>query len=163
MLAFPPILSPEEAVQFNRTLAPYVFSSQILELPARVAEAGTDLQSLLEVYLATNPMLTAIAFALAISPLFVLAAEIRRNYSQVDCWWSILPTIYNVHFYAWALLNGLPTDRLQTVGLFSVAWSVSSLFSFLLLYVTDTDLLAFLGIGPSDLQLLAQRRLWLGR
>ncbi|OKL60742.1 hypothetical protein UA08_04241 [Talaromyces atroroseus] len=130
MLAFPPILSPEEAAQFNQTLAPYVFSSQILELPARVAEAGTDLQSLLEVYLATNPMLTAIAFALAISPLFVLAAEIRRNYSQVDCWWSILPTIYNVHFYVWALLNGLPTDRLQTVGLFSIAWSIRLTFNY---------------------------------
>lgn len=123
-LPLPPIVSPSEAVQFSRTFAPYVFSSQLLELPARVAEAGTDLESLKEVYLSTNPMLTAVAFALALSPLFVLVAEIRRNYSQVDCAWSILPTIYNVHFYVWAHLTGLPTDRLQTIGLFSIAWTV---------------------------------------
>lgn len=124
-LPLPPVLSPQEAAEFGRTLAPYVLSSQALELPTRIVEAGADLQTLLDLYLATNPMLTALGIALAISPLFVLAAELRGNFSQVDCWWSILPTIYNVHFYAWAHLNELPLDRLRTVALFSVVWSVS--------------------------------------
>jgi steroid 5-alpha reductase family enzyme len=124
-LPLPPVLSPQEAAEFGRTLAPYVLSSQALELPTRIVEAGSDPQTLLDLYLATNPMLTALTIALAISPLFVLAAELRGNFSQVDCWWSILPTIYNVHFYAWAHLNELPLDRLRTVALFSVVWSVS--------------------------------------
>lgn len=124
-LPLPPVLSPQEAAEFGRTVAPYVLSSQVLELPTRILEAGSDLQTLQALYLATNPMLTALAFALAISPLFVLVAELRGNFSQVDCWWSILPTIYNAHFYAWAHLNGLPLDRLRTVTLFSVVWSVS--------------------------------------
>ena len=126
-LPLPPILSPQEAAQYGRTLAPYVFSSQILELPSRVIDAAnsTDvLHSFQELYLGTNPMLTAIAFALALCPFFVIAAEIRNNYSQVDCWWPILPSIYNLHFYAWAYGNGLPTDRLQTVGVISLLWTV---------------------------------------
>lgn len=124
-LPLPPVLSPQEAAEFGRTVAPYVLSSQVLELPTRIVEAGSDVQTLLGLYLATNPMLTALTVALAISPLFVLAAELRGNFSQVDCWWSILPTIYSVHFYAWAHLNGLPLDRLRAVALFSVVWSVS--------------------------------------
>uniref|UniRef100_A0A093VW70 Steroid 5-alpha reductase C-terminal domain-containing protein n=1 Tax=Talaromyces marneffei PM1 TaxID=1077442 RepID=A0A093VW70_TALMA len=122
-LPLPPILSPEEAAQCGRTLAPYVFSSQILELPTRVIEAANSadaLHSFQELYLGTNPMLTAVAFALALCPFFVLAAEIRNNYSQVDCWWSFLPSIYNLHYYAWAYGNGLPTDRLQTIGVISI-------------------------------------------
>ncbi|GAM39130.1 hypothetical protein TCE0_034r10425 [Talaromyces pinophilus] len=75
-------------------------------------------------------MLTAVAFALALCPFFVLAAEIRNNYSQVDCWWPILPSIYNLHFYAWAYGNGLPTDRLQTVGVISVLWTVRLTYNY---------------------------------
>ena len=154
-LPLPPILSPAEAAQYSRSLVPYVFSSQILELPSRVVDAAnsTDaLHSFQELYLATNPMLTAVAFALALCPFFVLAAEIRNNYSQVDCWWPFLPSIYNLHFYAWAYGNGLPTDRLQTVGVISVLWTVR--FSSFLSLCMPTDL-----TGPLDIQLLAQRRL----
>lgn len=124
-LPLPPILSPQGAAEFGRTFAPYVLSEQLLQLPSRLFEAGTDLNALQEVYTGTNPQVTAIAFALAISPIYVVIAEITGNYSQVDCSWSILPSIYNLHYYLWAHLTGLPTDRLQTIALFSVAWSVS--------------------------------------
>lgn len=128
-LPLPPILNAQEAAEYSRTLAPYVFSSQILELPSRVVAAATSadnaLQSLQELYLRTNPMLTVVGFALALCPFFVVAAEIRNNYSQVDCWWSILPMVYNLHYYLWAYGNGLPTDRLQTVGVITVLWGVS--------------------------------------
>ncbi|KAH8692923.1 DUF1295 domain protein [Talaromyces proteolyticus] len=129
-LPLPPVLSAEEVAQFGRTFAPYVFSSQLLELPTRIVEAGTDVEALQSLYLATNPMLTAIFIALAISPLFVLAAELRGNFSQVDCWWSILPTIYNAHFYAWAHLNELPTERLKTVAIFSAIWSIRLTYNY---------------------------------
>jgi steroid 5-alpha reductase family enzyme len=124
-LPLPPILSPQGAAEFGRTFAPYVLSEQLLQLPSRLFEAGTDLNALQEVYTGTNPLVTAIAFALAISPIYVVIAEITGNYSQVDCSWSILPSIYNLHYYLWAHLTGLPTDRLQTIALFSVVWSVS--------------------------------------
>jgi hypothetical protein len=31
-----------------------------------------------------------------------------------------------LHYYAWAYGNGLPTDRLQTIGVISVLWTVRS-------------------------------------
>jgi hypothetical protein len=124
-LPLPPILSFREAAQFGRTFAPYVLSEQLLQLPGRLVQAGTDLNALQELYTGTNPLVTAIAFALAISPIYVVLTEITGNYSQVDRSWSILPTIYNVHYYLWAHLTGLPTDKLQTIALISVAWSVS--------------------------------------
>jgi hypothetical protein len=128
-LPLPPILSPTECAQFGRSFVPYVFSSHMTNLPARIFEAVTTtnldkLEQLKEIYLNTNPFVTALAFALALVPIFVIVSEINRNYSQVDRTWSILPLVYNAHYAVWARLAGLPTSRLDSVALVTMFWSV---------------------------------------
>jgi len=67
---------------------------------------------------------TAVAFSLVFSVIAFIAAEINRNYSQIDRFWSIIPTFYNVHYALWASLNGLPSERLYTILGVSSLWSV---------------------------------------
>jgi steroid 5-alpha reductase family enzyme len=84
--------------------------------------------SLRAVYLATNPLVSAIAFSGALAGLLFIAAEINRNYSQIDRFWSILPALYNVHFALWARLSGIQTQTLDTIAVVTVVWSVSFAF-----------------------------------
>jgi steroid 5-alpha reductase family enzyme len=60
--------------------------------------------------------------------LFIITSEINRNYSQVDRFWSILPSVFNVHFALWARLTGLRTLTLDTIAALSVLWTVRPLF-----------------------------------
>jgi Protein of unknown function (DUF1295) len=121
-LPLPTIQVVGEGVEFSRTV--YPFLSQLTSLPARLVEAGQDSNNLKEVYLNTNPFITALAFTLFLFPIFVVLSEITKNYSQVDRWWSILPAIYNVHFAVWARMAVLPTSKMDAVALFCVFWSV---------------------------------------
>lgn len=123
VLPLPAIVSVSEAAELGRTVWPFV--PQLLSLPKTLIEVGSDWESLKEVYLATNPFVTAIAFTLALVPILVIISELNRNYSQVDRLWSILPSIYNVHYALWAHLAGLPTEKVKTVAIFSLIWSVS--------------------------------------
>ena len=131
-LPLPPVLSATECAQFGSGFAPYVFSSQLTSLPSRVLEAGANLDNLKEIYASTNPFVTVLAFALVLSPVFVILSEINRNYSQVDRVWSILPAVYNAHYAIWARMAGLPTSRLDSVALFTLFWGVRpNILSFL--------------------------------
>lgn len=121
-LPLPRVESLEEATSFKLTVLPYL--SQLQYLPASLREAGGDLGSLKEIYLATNPLVSAVALGSVLAAIFFLAAEINRNYSQVDRFWSILPTMYNVHFAAWARLAGIRTQTLDTIAFISILWSV---------------------------------------
>lgn len=114
-----------DCTSFSLTVLPYL--SQLRWLPDSLREAGTDLNNLKAVYLATNPFISALAVGACLAVLFFLAAEITRNYSQVDCFWSILPAAYNVHFAAWARLAGIRTQTLDTIAVISVLWSVRAL------------------------------------
>ena len=124
-LPLPYVGSLVDCASFRLTVLPYLI--QLKWLPASLREAGWNLENLKEVYLATNPMVSAIAVCSGLALLFFLAAEFNRNYSQVDRFWSILPTIYNVHFAAWARLSGIRTHTLDTIAVISVLWSVSAL------------------------------------
>ena len=75
-------------------------------------------------YLNTNPLLFGFALSVFLGAVFLLAAEVNRNYSQVDRFWSLLPTLYIAHFNLWAHLSGLPTQRLDVILALSVTWSV---------------------------------------
>jgi steroid 5-alpha reductase family enzyme len=112
-----------ECASFKLTVLPYL--AQVQWLPASLREAGRNLDSLKEVYLATNPLVSALALCSVLAGIFFLAAEINRNFSQVDRLWSILPAVYNVHFAAWARLAGIRTQTLDTIAVISVLWSVS--------------------------------------
>jgi steroid 5-alpha reductase family enzyme len=56
---------------------------------------------------------------------FLVSAEVNRNYSQVDRLWSILPTVYIAHFDLFARLTDVPHQRIDLALLFSTLWSVS--------------------------------------
>jgi hypothetical protein len=123
IMALPAVKTAYECADFGRTVAPYF--SQLNDLPSKLVASGGDLESLKDIYLSTNPLITSVAFTLSIVPIFVLLSEINKNYSQVDRAWSVLPVIYNAHYTAWAHLAGLDTERLDTISIFSVIWGVS--------------------------------------
>lgn len=123
-LPLPRVESLAECASFQQTVRPYL--TQLEWLPASLREAGRDPARLKEVYLATNPFVSALAFCSVLAFLFFLAAEINRNFSQVDRFWSILPALYNVHFAVWARLAGIRTQTLDTIAVISVLWSVSA-------------------------------------
>ena len=112
-----------ECADLAKTVLPYVF--QLYDLPRLLFQSYNDPAELQKIYLSTNPLVTAFAFSLFVSSLFLLTSEINRNYSQVDRFWSILPTIYNSHYVLYAHLTGLPTQRLNNLLAVSVVWSVS--------------------------------------
>jgi hypothetical protein len=122
-MALPVTESVVDCADLSQTVLPYI--SQLYELPRQLLQSYNDPAALSNIYLSTNPLVTAFAFSLFISPIFLLVSELNRNYSQVDRLWSILPTIYNAHYVAYAHLAGLPTQRLHNLLAVSTIWSVS--------------------------------------
>ncbi|KAK2767417.1 hypothetical protein FQN54_003573 [Arachnomyces sp. PD_36] len=127
-MALPIVKTAYECADIGKTVLPYI--SQLNDLPSRLVATGGDLDSLKDIYVNTNPLVTAVAFMLFTVPIFIILSEITRNYSQVDRSWSILPTIYNAHYSAWAHLAGVETERLNTVLMFSIIWSIRLTFNF---------------------------------
>ncbi|RMJ23090.1 DUF1295 domain protein [Aspergillus sp. HF37] len=122
-LPLPDVQSAADCTSFSRTVLPFL--PQLQTLPARLSEAGWDLDSLKEVYLTTNPLVTAIALCLSLAALFFVVSEVSGNYSQVDRSWSILPSVYNVHFALWARMVGIQSEFLDTIAMNTLIWSVS--------------------------------------
>lgn len=127
-LALPVVKTLGECADFSKTVWPFV--DQVGQLPQQIIQIGFDLDAWKSLYLSTNPLVTALAFSLAISPIFLVVSEVNKNYSQVDRCWSLLPTVYNTHYAIWARMNGLPTQRLDNVLAFSVCWSIRLTFNY---------------------------------
>ncbi|KAJ5933410.1 hypothetical protein N7454_005739 [Penicillium verhagenii] len=127
-LPLPTVESLVDCTSFQLTVLPYL--AQLQWLPASLREAGRDLESLKEIYLATNPLISALALGTVLAGIFFVAAEINRNYSQVDRFWSILPSVYNVHFAVWARLAGIRTETLDTIAVISTLWSVRLTYNY---------------------------------
>lgn len=121
-IALPVVRTLRDCADFSKTVAPYI--PQLKTLPQQVLHSATSLQDLKDLYVSTNPLIEGFALSLFLAPIFLVAAEINKNYSQVDRFWSILPTLFNAHFVLWAHLAGLPTKRLDTLLAFSILWSV---------------------------------------
>lgn len=151
--ALPVVKTLTDCADWSKTVAPFI--DQFTGLPQAVLDTGFAIDGLKQLYVSTNPLITGFAISLAISPLFLIAAEVNKNYSQVDRFWSLLPTFYNAHFAIWARLNGLPAQRLDNILAFSVCWSVSAVL-FHSWPEPQTDQCT---TDSSDVQLLAQRRL----
>jgi hypothetical protein len=122
-MALPLVLELQDCVGFDRTVKPFI--PQLYELPTKLLDVFAGRESLLQLYTQTNPLISGFAFSLFLGAVFLVVAEINRNYSQVDRCWSLLPTVYIAHFDAWARLNGLPAQRIDAALLFSTIWSVS--------------------------------------
>ena len=120
--AVPLIKSLPDCADFTKVAQPYL--PQLFALPQQFLQSASSLDDLKHFYVSTNPLISGLAISLALAPIFLIVSEINKNYSQVDRCWSILPTIYNIHFDVWAHLNGLPAYRLDNIVAFSALWSV---------------------------------------
>ncbi len=126
-MSLPVVRTLVDCADIHKTVLPYL--PQLFDLPQQVFQNINNLQALKVLYIATNPLVTALAVSLFLAPIFLIASEVNKNYSQVDRFWSILPTAYNAHFVIYAHAAGLPTKRLDILMLISGAWSVISLNS----------------------------------
>lgn len=122
-MALPAVTTFEECADFSKTVAPFI--PQLYELPQQLLNSWSEPGGLLKVYLATNPLISAVAFGLALFPIVWIVSEVNRNYSQVDRLWSILPAVFVGHFVAYGHLIGLDTERLDTLMVAVAIWSVS--------------------------------------
>ena len=118
-----PVIQHKADFEFSNTVSPY--TPQLYGLFQKIFQSALDPQALRQIYLSTNPLISALAFSLFLAPVFLIVSEVNKNHSQVDRFWSILPTIYNAHFAIYAHARGLPTRQLDTVLVLSTLWSVS--------------------------------------
>jgi len=127
-MALPVIKTIHDCADFSKTIQPYL--PQLYTLPNSLAASITDPTALHHLYAATNPAISGLAFSLALFPIFLVVSEVNKNYSQVDRVWSILPTLYHVHYAVWARVNGLPTQRVDNVLAFSVVWTLRLTYNY---------------------------------
>ncbi|KAL5354717.1 hypothetical protein ACLOAV_000806 [Pseudogymnoascus australis] len=127
-MALPAVTTFEECADFSKTVAPFI--PQLYELPQQLLNSWSEPGGLLKVYLATNPLISAVAFGLALFPIVWIVSEVNRNYSQVDRLWSILPAVFVGHFVAYGHLIGLDTERLDTLMVAVAIWSVRLTFNY---------------------------------
>lgn len=118
----------EQCAQYDQVVAPHL--PQLEKFYENFVYAASSLAQLQQFYVSTNPLVTAFVFSLALAPIFLVASEINRNYSQVDRFWSILPSIYAVHYAAWSHLASTPTEKNDLVALIAVIWSVRLTFNY---------------------------------
>jgi steroid 5-alpha reductase family enzyme len=131
ILSLPVLKTAADSADFTLTVRPYI--SQLLDLPKQlsvIASSTSKVNDLGALYLNTNPLVTAFAFSLLLAPIFLIISEINKNYSQVDRAWSILPSIYIAHYTAWTHKNGLPTQRMDNILVFSLIWSTRLTFNY---------------------------------
>jgi len=127
-VALPALKSLPECADFSKTVLPYL--PQLYDLPRKIFENINDWEALQHVYMTTNPLMTALGFALFLTPVVLIVSEVNRNYSQVDRLWSILPVIYNGHYRLWAHLAGLPAQRLDHILAVTVLWGARLTFNY---------------------------------
>lgn len=153
-MALPALQIFENCADWNRTVEPYL--PQFYELPSKLLDVVQSRQGLVELYTQTNPLISGFAFSVFLGFIFLVVSEINQNFSQVDRCWSILPAFYVAHFDLWARLSGLDSSRIDSILLFSTAWSVSFSCSRRQSH-PKTDFPP--QPGSFDVQLLAKRRL----
>ncbi|RDL40727.1 Uncharacterized protein BP5553_00706 [Venustampulla echinocandica] len=127
-MALPAVKTLHECLSFDDTVLRYL--PQLYDLPQQIIKSWNNSAELQDLYLSTNPLITAFAFSLFLAPLFLLISEINKNYSQVDRMWSILPTLYIAHYTLYAHMSGLPTERLDHLVAVSTVWSVRLTFNY---------------------------------
>lgn len=127
-MALPSVKTLVECGQYDTSFEPFL--PQLYALPQQIWASIGDLGALKDIYLNTNPAMSGLGLSIAMMPVFFIVAEVNKNYSQVDRVWSILPALFNLHYAFWARANGLETERLNSVAVFSVAWSVRLTYNY---------------------------------
>ncbi|KAK4217970.1 hypothetical protein QBC37DRAFT_413654 [Rhypophila decipiens] len=128
MVALPALSALEECADFSKTVEPFL--PQLYALPENLGQVLAGRQSLSALYVETNPLISGFAISIILGAVFLVAAEVNRNYSQVDRFWSLLPTFYIAHFDLWARLAGVPSKRVDAALLFSTIWSIRLTFNY---------------------------------
>jgi steroid 5-alpha reductase family enzyme len=127
-MALPMLKTLPDCTDFSLTVQPYL--PQLYALPRQIFSHLNDSHALKSLYLDTNPVISAFAFALGLTPVVLVISEINKNYSQVDRIWSILPVIYNCHYALWAHLQGYPAQKLDHIVAVSVIWGLRLTFNY---------------------------------
>lgn len=127
-MVLPVLQSFPDCVDWSKTVDPYL--PQLYELPSKLMGVFKAHQSLKDVYLETNPLISGLAVSIFLAAIFWVSSEINKNYSQVDRFWSILPTFYIAHFDLWARLSGVPSQRLDLILFFSTLWTIRLTFNY---------------------------------
>lgn len=117
-----------DCASYSKSVEPYL--PQLYELPNKLLSQYNDPSALASTYASTNPVISALAFSIALFPIFLVVSEINKNYSQVDRVWSILPTLYHAHYAYWARLNSLDTQKVDNVLIFSAIWTARLTFNY---------------------------------
>ncbi|KAK6363346.1 hypothetical protein TWF730_000782 [Orbilia blumenaviensis] len=81
-------------------------------------------------YKQTDPFAFTVLASSVLSVIVFIFSEITRNFSQVDRLWSILPAVYICHYSYWANINNLRTDRVDTVAVVSILWSIRLTYNY---------------------------------
>jgi len=123
-MALPILTSLEDCSDYSKTIEPFI--PEFFALPAKLGDVFAGKLSLQSLYIETNPLVSGFAVSIFLGAVFLVVAEVNRNYSQIDRCWSLLPTFYIAHFDLWARLTGIPHQRIDAALLFSTIWSVSS-------------------------------------
>ncbi|KAK3322535.1 hypothetical protein B0H66DRAFT_207489 [Apodospora peruviana] len=127
-MALPTLHALEDCADWSKTVEPFL--PQLYALPEKLVHAIANRESLLKLYVETNPLVSGFAISVFLGAVFLVIAEVNRNYSQVDRCWSLLPTLYIGHFTAWARLAGVPSQRVDAALLFSSVWSTRLTFNY---------------------------------
>ncbi|KAH6897253.1 hypothetical protein B0T10DRAFT_506833 [Thelonectria olida] len=127
-MAVPLLKSIRDSGDFSKSVEPYI--PQLYALPRQILANIANPSGLGQLYVDTNPLISAFGLSVAFGAIFLVVSEINRNWSQVDRMWSILPNFYILHLAVWARLAGLSHSRLDLVAVFSTIWSVRLTFNY---------------------------------
>lgn len=127
-MALPALKFIEDCADFSQTVTPYL--PQLYALPQQLLNSYSNTDELRALYLATNPLISTAALAIALTPLIWLASEVNKNYSQVDRLWSILPTVYIGNYVLYGHMTGVDTERLYMLLTGFIIWSVRLTFNY---------------------------------
>lgn len=121
-MVLPILRTLSDCAEYHKTIEPYL--PQLYTLPQKLLDNGASRDGLQRVYAETNPFMFGFSMSVFIGAAALIGSEIMRNYSQIDCLWSIVPNLYIVHFAVWARVAGLPHSRLDLMALATTIWSV---------------------------------------
>ncbi|KAF4983214.1 hypothetical protein FZEAL_1317 [Fusarium zealandicum] len=127
-MALPFLKSVEDCGDYAKTVEPFI--PQLYALPGQILNNIANPSALKQLYVDTNPLISAFEASVALSFVVLVASEINRNFSQIDRLWSILPNLYVVHLAVWARLAGLAHSRIDLVAVATTLWSCRLTFNY---------------------------------
>jgi len=129
-MALPLVNSAVDCADFSSTVSPYLH--QLPALPKALFEtaASPSATAIYQLFVDTNPLISAFFFSLALALVFLLTSQVNNNYSQVDRCWSILPAVYVLHFALYAHATGLESTRLDLLLVITLLWGIRLTFNY---------------------------------